>query len=71
MANEARSADQMAFLNEVAQSEHHLRHPAVLPALCAELGLVFAMEASRCVVTDPNAPTPESDAPEGDAPTDG
>lgn len=62
MAKEQRSGDTMAFLNEVAQSEHHeeghLRHPAVLPALCTERVLVVAKEESRFVVSDPNAEPP-------------
>lgn len=55
--------DRPAMLNllrDLAESEHHLRHRAAFPALCAALGFDLAWDGVRWSVADPSAPDPAS-----------
>lgn len=45
----------LVLLQHVAESEHHLRHPAAFAKLIAALGLALDHDGSRWVVSDPKA----------------
>ncbi len=55
----------LALLNDVAQSEHHLRHVKAFAEIVAAMGFELIRHPHKHEVVDPNAPKPEPEpAPE-------
>lgn len=51
-----------ALLQEVAESEHHLRHPEAFVAVVEAAGLVLVFQGSRFEVHDPDEKMAEAAA---------
>lgn len=53
----------LALLQDVAESEHHLRHPDAFAAVVEASGFVLERLPHKFVVSDPDAPKPEPAPP--------